>query len=90
MSEEHYAVDDLILPGLRFENPVEVRIDITDEDVSLQVGPRDWHWKRGCPDIDGAGTTFSSIVPFNPDDLPTEFPPPGTEGLTRKEIGHTS
>jgi len=56
---EHYAVDDSFLPAIELLNPCEIRIDITDDYVHLFVGQRDFSWKRGCPDIDGAGTFIS-------------------------------
>ena len=62
MSEEHYAVDDAILPSMEHDNPVEIRVDIYDEGVTLRVGRRDWYWPRGCPDIDGAGTMLRHPV----------------------------
>lgn len=74
MSEEHYATDDLIVGGLSLPIACEIRIDITDEEVNLQVGQRDWQWKRGHPDTCSAGTTLIEPIPFDPDNLPTEFP----------------
>jgi hypothetical protein len=70
MSEEHYAVDDSILPVMEHDNPVEIRIDMDDEGVTLRVGLRDWHWPRGCPDIDGAGTALRNPIPCDPDNFP--------------------
>ena len=60
--EEHYAVDDSILPGLELETPCEIRIDITEKSISLTVGRRDWQWKRGCPDISGCGTMLKRAI----------------------------
>lgn len=56
MSEEHYAIDDAILPSLELPNPCPIRIDIHENSVSLYIGQRDWSWPRGCPDVSGSGT----------------------------------
>lgn len=73
--EEHYAVDDLILPILSLASPCEIRIDVTEDSVNLQIGQRDWQWKRGCPDIVGCGTFLGGEgIPFDPVNLPTQIP----------------
>ena len=59
---EHYAVEDAILPVLALETPCEIRIDIREEGVALFIGPRDWFWKRRCPDIESCGTLFDPPV----------------------------
>lgn len=56
MAEEHYVAEDSILPKLSLSDPCEIKIDITDEGVTLTIGPRDWFWERGHPDLSGAGT----------------------------------
>lgn len=48
---EHYAVDDGILPILDLYPEVEVRIDIEETAVKLFIGPREYEWPRGCPDV---------------------------------------
>jgi hypothetical protein len=48
---EHYAVDDGILPILDLNPEVEVRIDIEEIAVKLVIGPREYEWPRGCPDV---------------------------------------
>lgn len=49
---------DRILPLLKFEeqNEIPIRIKITDKDVCLYVGPRDWQWDRETGKFIGAGT----------------------------------
>jgi hypothetical protein len=48
---EHYAIDDEVLPTLALHPAVEVRIDIEETGVKLFIGPREYEWPRGCPDI---------------------------------------
>lgn len=62
MIDEHYAEDDLILSILALPSPCPIRIDIHDDVVKLSVGPRDWEWRRGCPDVIAAGTMFDPPV----------------------------
>ena len=59
---EHYLADDAILPVLTLDNPSPIRITITADRVSLSVGPRDWGWQRGCPDLSDAGTMLNEPV----------------------------
>ena len=59
---EHYAVEDTILPQLTLPDPCEIRISITADSVSLQVGQRDLSWTRGCPDINGCGTMLNAPI----------------------------
>lgn len=72
--EEHYVADDRILPTLELPDPCEIRIDVTEDRISLRIGQRDWGWKRGHPDTTDAGTMISSGTPFDPDQLPTNIP----------------
>jgi hypothetical protein len=60
--EEHYLTEDRILPGMRLDNPCEIRIDITEDRVSLTIGQRDFGWKRGCPDATDAGTVMRQPI----------------------------
>jgi hypothetical protein len=48
---EHYAIDDNVLPILDLHPAVEVRIDIEETGVKLFIGPREYEWPRGCPDV---------------------------------------
>ena len=48
---EHYAFEDTVLPDLVLHGPVEVRIDIEEEGLKLCIGPREYEWPRGCPDV---------------------------------------
>jgi hypothetical protein len=59
---EHYAVEDGILPVLKLDSPVSIRIDIRPDGVALYIGPRDWYWQRGCPDLSGCGTLFDPPI----------------------------
>jgi hypothetical protein len=58
MTSEHYAVDDSVLPLLNMYSAVEVRIDIEDTGIKLFIGPREYEWPRGCPDICAVRTDF--------------------------------
>jgi hypothetical protein len=62
MREEHYMVDDVILPGLALPEPCPVRIDISDDFIRLFVGQRDWQWERGSPEICACGTSLDHPV----------------------------
>jgi hypothetical protein len=55
---EHYAIDDEILPILASYPAVEVRIDIEETGVKLFIGPREYEWPRGCPDVCSVRTEF--------------------------------
>lgn len=63
MHEEHYAVEDEMLPILAMPIPVSVRIDIYEDCVRLQIGPRDYEWPRGCPDVCAKGVSFHEPLP---------------------------
>ncbi len=58
MRSEHYAVDDGVLPILDLNPEVEVRIDIEETGVKLFIGPREYEWPRGCPDVCSVRTEF--------------------------------
>jgi hypothetical protein len=55
---EHYAIDDDVLPTLALDPAVEVRIDIEETGVELFIGPREYEWPRGCPDVCSVMTGF--------------------------------
>jgi hypothetical protein len=58
MRSEHYAVDDNVLPILDLYPEIEVRIDIEETGVKLFIGPREYEWPRGCPDVCSVRTEF--------------------------------
>jgi hypothetical protein len=58
MRSEHYAIDDSVLPVLNLHPAAEVRIDIEDTGVKLFIGPREYEWPRGCPDVSSVRTDF--------------------------------
>ena len=58
ITSEHYAIDDDVLPTLDLHSTVEVRIDIEETGVKLFIGPREYEWPRGCPDVCSAMTGF--------------------------------
>jgi hypothetical protein len=62
MRDEHYMVDDAILPGLALPQLCPVRIDIEGKYIRLYVGQRDWQWERGSPDITDCGTNLDQPV----------------------------
>lgn len=39
-----YITKDKLLPTLELPNPVEIKIKITEKDVCLYIGPRDYQW----------------------------------------------
>lgn len=51
LRSEHYAIDDGVLPILDLHPSAEVRIDIEETGVKLFIGPREYEWPRGCPDV---------------------------------------
>jgi hypothetical protein len=55
---EHYAFDDGVLPTLDLHPAVEVRIDIEETGIKLFIGPREYEWPRGCPDVRSVTTGF--------------------------------
>jgi hypothetical protein len=55
---EHYAIDDDVLPILDLHPAVDVRIDIEQTGVKLFIGPREYEWPRGCPDVCSVMTGF--------------------------------
>ena len=58
ISGEHYAIDVDVLPILSLDQAVEVRIDIEETGVKLFIGPREYEWPRGCPDVCSVSTGF--------------------------------
>ena len=59
---EHYAIDDDVLPVLYLHPAAEVRIDIEETGVKLSIGPREYEWPRGCPDVCSVRTEFYSSL----------------------------
>jgi len=55
-----YSTDDQILPllGLDKEKSIPVRIEITENEVCLFVGRRDWQWDRKTGKLIETGTFF--------------------------------
>lgn len=51
LRSEHYAIDDSVLPVLNLQPAVQVRLDIEDTGIKLIIGPREYEWPRGCPDV---------------------------------------
>lgn len=54
--KEIYEQQDLIVSMLKFPNPCPVKVTITDSEVHLIIGPRDWQWDRKTGEMTGAGT----------------------------------
>ena len=69
-----FVIDDLILPGLKLPDPCPVRIRITDEYVSLHVGPRDWQWRLSNGELSSCGTIRSGSISANIAPEPSEQP----------------
>ena len=57
---EHYAIDDEVLPTLGLHWAVEVRIDVEETGIRHFIGPREYEWPRGCPDVCSVRTGFYS------------------------------
>ena len=47
---EHYAIDG-VLPTLDSHPAIAVRIDIEETGVKHFIGPREYEWPRGYPDV---------------------------------------
>lgn len=62
ITSEHYAIDDSVLSSLDLDPSVEVRIDIEETGIKLFIGPREYEWPRGCPDVCSVRTGFYSPV----------------------------
>lgn len=54
-----YGITDDVLPTLDLHSAVEVRIDIQETGIKLFIGPREYEWPRGCPDVCSVRTGFS-------------------------------
>lgn len=54
-----YETKDIILPQLELPNPCPIKIKITDKDVRLFIGPRDWQWDKETGEWLGQGTDLS-------------------------------
>jgi len=57
---EHYAIEDDVLATLDLDPAVAVRIDIEETGIKLFIGPREYEWPRGCPDVCSVRTGFYS------------------------------
>jgi hypothetical protein len=58
ITSEHYAIDDSVLPILNLGSAAQVRLDIEDTGIKLFIGPREYEWPRGCPDVCSVRTDF--------------------------------
>jgi hypothetical protein len=56
MKPKIFEVDDLILPKLELPNPCQIIIKITDKNLRLYIGPRDWQWDMKTELLVGQGT----------------------------------
>lgn len=69
-----YETRDLVLPMLGLQgllpDPCPICLTVTDADVKLYVGPRDWQWDRATAKIIGAGTRMSCPQPEEPGTRP--------------------
>lgn len=63
MTEETYEIrgGDLVLGILQLPDPCPVRVVVTQTDVYLYVGPRDWQWSRKSGKLVGSGTCYFEI-----------------------------
>ena len=58
-----YKTNDLVIPILSLPDPCPIRIEITERDVLLFVGPRDWQWDKKTGKLVGSGTAVAGQVP---------------------------
>jgi len=58
--KEIFQTNDLIVPLLKFSNSCPIQIKITETDVVLKVGVRDWQWDRKDKHLVGCGTEVGS------------------------------
>ena len=54
-----YQLVDNILPDLELPDPCPIRITITETDVCLYIGPRDFQWNKETEEWIGSGTDLS-------------------------------
>ena len=57
--ERIYKTSDTVVPLLKFKSPTNIEILITNTDVVLVVGQRDWQWDRKTGKLVGQGTSGS-------------------------------
>ncbi len=51
-----YKIDDLVLPMLELPDPCPVKIKVTEKDVCLYIGQRDFQWDKKTGEWVGQGT----------------------------------
>ena len=54
-----FTQQDQILPKLTLPDPCLVEVKITDKDVVLRVGQRDWQWNIADGKLVGCGTSLT-------------------------------
>jgi hypothetical protein len=59
----HYAIDDDVLSTLDLQPAVEARIGIEETGVKLFIGPQEYVWPQGCPDVRSVRT--GSCIPLD-------------------------
>lgn len=54
-----YETNDLVLPMLELPDPCPVKIKITEKDVCLYIGQRDFQWDKETGEWVGQGTRLA-------------------------------
>jgi len=85
-----YKTEDMILPMLKFDRSVSVRVTVDEENICLFVGPRDWQWNRKTGKMIGAGTEICQPMPDGgPQDISAEEKAAIAAGLEDIAAGRT-
>ena len=71
INSEHYSIDDSVLSMLNLHMLAPVRIDVGRTGVKLFLGPLEYEWSRGCPDVCSLRTELQALQDGpQKDDLP--------------------
>lgn len=58
-----YKTLDSILPIMDLPDPCPIRIKITEKDVCLYIGDRDWQWDKATGEWIGEGSIVKQVDP---------------------------
>ncbi len=57
-----YETEDLVLPILDLPNPCPIKIKVTEKDVCLYIGQRDFQWDKETSEWIGQGTCLEEKI----------------------------